>query len=56
MGLGLAMSYQIIVANHRGTITCKSAPKEGSRFTIDIPLTLKIKAEPKVSITPEFAA
>jgi len=43
MGLGLAMSYQIVVANHRGSITCASAPGKGSRFTIDIPLNLKLE-------------
>ena len=43
MGLGLAMSYQIVVANHKGSITCTSAPGKGSRFTIDIPLDLKLE-------------
>ena len=50
MGLGLAMSYQIIVANHRGTIRCQSALGVGTRFTIDIPLTLKLQSKPAVAL------
>ena len=56
MGLGLAMSYQIVVVNHQGSITCESTPGKGSRFTIDIPLTLKIKAKPAITLAPELAA
>ena len=56
MGLGLAMSYQIIVANHQGSIACESAPGKGSRFTVDIPLTLKIKVKPAITLAPDIAA
>ena len=43
MGLGLAMSYQIVVANHKGSITCTSSLGEGACFTIEIPLDLKLE-------------
>ncbi|XWK88173.1 MAG: ATP-binding protein [Phormidium sp.] len=37
-GLGLSISYQIIVEKHGGKITCISAPKQGSKFIIEIPI------------------
>ncbi|HEY9689390.1 MAG TPA: PAS domain S-box protein [Coleofasciculaceae cyanobacterium] len=37
-GLGLSISYQIITEKHGGTLTCTSAPGEGSTFEIVIPL------------------
>ncbi len=44
MGLGLAMSYQIVVSNHKGTLTCKSATGRGTTFTVEIPLSLKLQS------------
>ncbi|NEO85285.1 MAG: hypothetical protein F6J87_13710 [Spirulina sp. SIO3F2] len=37
-GLGLAMSYQIIVKQHNGSITCTSTLGRGSQFQIQIPI------------------
>ncbi len=37
-GLGLSVSYSIIVKQHRGDLRCNSTPGEGSEFIIEIPL------------------
>jgi len=37
-GMGLSISYQIITETHDGTLECHSAPNEGTRFVIQIPL------------------
>lgn len=37
-GLGLAISYQIVVEKHKGSLRCISAPNQGAKFLIDIPL------------------
>src|SRR6478672_4405338 len=37
-GIGLAISYQIIVEKHRGSLKCLSSPGEGSEFLIEIPV------------------
>ncbi|MEH1847753.1 MAG: PAS domain S-box protein [Nostoc sp.] len=37
-GMGLSISYQIIVNKHCGQIQCISAPREGAEFIIVIPL------------------
>jgi signal transduction histidine kinase len=37
-GLGLAISYQIVVEKHHGQLRCISAPEQGTKFTIEIPL------------------
>lgn len=38
MGLGLAISYQIVVQQHKGKLICCSSPKQGAEFAIEIPL------------------
>ncbi len=38
-GLGLSISYEIVVRKHGGTLTCESAPNQGARFTIIIPIS-----------------
>ncbi|MBD2249822.1 hybrid sensor histidine kinase/response regulator [Nostoc parmelioides] len=38
-GLGLSISYQIVVQKHQGQITCTSALGEGAEFVITIPIT-----------------
>ncbi|MEM6449410.1 MAG: ATP-binding protein [Cyanobacteria bacterium P01_D01_bin.105] len=48
-GLGLAMSYQIVVNNHQGQLTCESTPQVGTTFTIEIPLTLQLQNFPEPS-------
>ncbi|MDZ8189841.1 MAG: response regulator [Nostoc sp. ChiSLP02] len=37
-GLGLSISYQIIVQKHRGKITCNSSVGKGAEFAIEIPI------------------
>jgi len=37
-GLGLAVSYQIVVEKHGGSLTCISAPGQGTEFIIEIPI------------------
>jgi len=37
-GLGLSIAYFVVTNNHGGTITVDSAPGEGTRFTIRLPL------------------
>ncbi|HTL89645.1 MAG TPA: response regulator [Leptolyngbya sp.] len=39
-GLGLAIAYQIIIQKHQGSLTCNSAPGEGTEFTIELPTQL----------------
>lgn len=36
-GLGLSISHQIVTEKHGGTITCTSAPGQGTEFTIALP-------------------
>ena len=38
-GLGMAISYQIVVEKHAGRLACKSTLGEGTQFTIEIPFT-----------------
>ncbi|NEP87232.1 MAG: HAMP domain-containing histidine kinase [Okeania sp. SIO2C2] len=37
-GLGLSISYQIIVEQHEGRIKCISSPEKGAEFVIEIPI------------------
>ncbi|MFS0517956.1 sensor histidine kinase [Nostoc sp. UIC 10607] len=37
-GLGMAISYQIVVDKHRGILKCRSQPGEGTEFWIQIPV------------------
>jgi signal transduction histidine kinase len=37
-GMGMSISYQIIVEKHNGKIECFSAPKKGTEFVIQIPI------------------
>lgn len=50
-GLGLSMSYQIVVNNHQGKLSCQSVPQQGTTFTIEIPLNLKLQNLPAASRT-----
>ncbi|MEG4573915.1 response regulator [Microcoleus sp. N3A4] len=38
LALGLAVSYRIIVEQHKGELTCFSEPGKGTRFRIELPL------------------
>jgi PAS domain S-box-containing protein len=37
-GLGLSVSYQIVVGNHQGQLQCSSILGQGAEFTIQVPL------------------
>lgn len=37
-GLGMSISYQVVVEKHRGKIECISAPQQGTTFLIQIPI------------------
>mgnify|MGYP000075899840 CR=1 FL=1 len=37
-GLGLSISHSIVVSSHGGSLTCVSAPGEGTEFIIEIPI------------------
>jgi signal transduction histidine kinase len=37
-GLGMSISYQIVVDKHHGSLQCLSAPSQGAKFVIEIPV------------------
>ncbi len=41
MGLGLSISYQIVVEKHLGQISCISTPGRGTELIVEIPVTCK---------------
>ncbi|MBD2523272.1 ATP-binding protein [Nostoc sp. FACHB-133] len=43
-GLGMAISYQIVVDKHGGMLKCRSQPGEGTEFWIQIPLNCAVVA------------
>jgi signal transduction histidine kinase len=47
-GLGLPISYQIIVEKHKGQLECISAPGQGTEFVITIPVRVATPAIPKI--------
>lgn len=42
IGLGLAISYQIVIEQHNGSIQCHSQPGQGTKFAIEIPVVSPI--------------
>ncbi|NJL90405.1 MAG: hypothetical protein HC916_11910 [Coleofasciculaceae cyanobacterium SM2_1_6] len=44
-GLGLAVSYQIVVDKHRGTLECESSLGQGTKFVVSIPIRVTNAAE-----------
>ncbi|MEH2293794.1 ATP-binding protein [Nostoc sp.] len=38
-GLGLYISYQIIVEKHKGQLSCFCVPGKGAEFVIKIPIS-----------------
>jgi signal transduction histidine kinase len=50
-GLGLSISYQIITEQHQGKLWCDSAPGEGTKFVIDLPIAQT--ARPDAVATPK---
>jgi signal transduction histidine kinase len=43
-GLGLSISYQIVVEKHGGKLQCISAPGQGAKFVIEIPIRQSSKS------------
>lgn len=43
IGMGLSISYQIVVEKHGGQLRCNSAPGEGAEFIIEIPLHPEVR-------------
>jgi two-component system NtrC family sensor kinase len=39
-GLGLSISYEIVTERHRGQLICESVPGQGTKFTVEIPISL----------------
>ncbi len=49
-GLGMSISYQVVVDKHDGQLTCHSTVGEGSEFVIEIPLRrMKAIANPEAA-------
>lgn len=44
-GMGLPISYQVVVEKHQGQLNCCSTPGEGTTFMIQIPVKQKIATE-----------
>jgi signal transduction histidine kinase len=42
-GLGMSISYQIVVDKHRGRLTCQSRLGEGTTFRLDLPVDLSAR-------------
>ena len=40
-GLGLSISHQIIVETHKGKLQCESEVGQGTKFRLEIPVTLQ---------------
>ena len=43
-GIGLSISYQIVVEKHHGKLYCKSEPSQGARFYIELPVSLEAES------------
>ncbi|MBD0269907.1 MAG: HAMP domain-containing protein [Cyanobacteria bacterium Co-bin8] len=52
-GLGLAITRQIIEEKHGGRLSCKSAPGQGTEFTLELPI--RRTRETKTSPTKELS-
>ena len=45
-GMGLSISYQIVVSKHSGYLRCESAPGQGAEFIVEIPVQQQTKLIP----------
>ena len=57
-GMGMPISYQIIVERHKGTLDFRSTPGIGTEFIIQIPQKIKLKsaiAPPKIDVQRSHA-
>lgn len=43
-GLGLYTSYEMVVKNHHGALTCDTTPGAGACFTLELPLTQTMRS------------
>jgi signal transduction histidine kinase len=53
LGLGLSISYQIIVEHHHGALTCTSTLGQGTEFRIEIPIRHNPNQQTRVAIKHE---
>nr|WP_256423096.1 ATP-binding protein [Tolypothrix sp. PCC 7910] len=37
-GLGMSISYQVVVEKHGGSLSCHSVPGQSAEFVIEIPI------------------
>ena len=49
-GLGMPISYRIVVEHHHGHLSCVSAVGEGTRFVIELPIVQERKGELPVAL------
>ena len=52
-GLGMAISYQLIVDKHQGVLKCRSQPNEGTEFWIQIPIKCSVIDSAQKQNSPE---
>ncbi|PPT09934.1 Circadian input kinase A [Geitlerinema sp. FC II] len=52
-GLGMSISYQIVVERHGGEIHCHSTPGKGTTFTLEIPMQAVVAPIDRPSPLPE---
>ncbi|MEL6354428.1 MAG: GAF domain-containing protein [Cyanobacteria bacterium J06627_28] len=55
-GLGLAVSYQIVVEQHRGEFSLSSSQGQGTTFIVKIPAVLKAASSSSLSAQPVSSA
>jgi two-component system, NtrC family, sensor kinase len=46
VGLGLSISYQIVVEKHGGRLGCHSIPGQGTEFVIEVPVAAAFRSSP----------
>lgn len=44
-GLGMSISYEIVVEKHHGTLTCEAAEPQGTSFIMTIPMEQEVEEE-----------
>ncbi|WP_199295684.1 PAS domain S-box protein [Trichocoleus sp. FACHB-591] len=49
VGLGLSISYQIVVEKHGGRLKCHSIPGQGTEFVIEIPSSAALRSSPPLA-------
>lgn len=54
-GLGLSISHQIVVEKHAGQLNCVSAPSEGTKMIVKIPVRVADREGLAGTMTTEMA-